>query len=161
MPYEWLPSLVCHEEYGGDWNIYLEVIYGCFREDFIESQPWLVDRRVAVNRATIHDGKELTFWHIISDGPIEEDRLPDFRRCECIRWPRSIIDAYSTANRVYYWEEKRGSQKWILLALRDFSYVVVFAERKGYIVLWTAYCIERQHKMDKLKKNWEAYWKDK
>lgn len=36
------------------------------------------------------DGKEATFWHMIQEGRIEEDRTPDIRRCERIRWPKPI-----------------------------------------------------------------------
>lgn len=55
----------------------------------------------------------------------------------------------------------RGKEERIVIALEDFSYVVVLADRRDYILLWTAYCVEREHTRRKLKNEFVTYWKEK
>ncbi len=74
------------------------------------------------------------------------------------RWPRAIIDAASTES-VKLWKNKRRNEERIILALSDFSYIVVLADRGDYILLWTAYCVEHEHQRRKLEKEYCAYKK--
>src|SRR5580765_4755354 len=90
---EWLPSLVLMEDYQNNWDQYLEAIYQYFRQDFVTSKPYFEGKHFALKRHPIIKGKEATFWHIISEGQVESERLPDLRRCERIRWPCAIIEA--------------------------------------------------------------------
>ncbi len=39
----------------------------------------------------------------------------------------------------------------------DFSYVVVLADRGEYVLLWTAYCVEQEHRRQKLRREYEAF----
>jgi hypothetical protein len=150
----WLPPLVLLPDYGGDWGKYLEAIYEFFRQDFVASAPSHGGRRVVLKRHPVADGKEATFWHLISEGKVEADRLPDLRRCERIRWPRPIIEAV-LHGRVRCWKNRRGHESRVVIAVEDFSYIVVLAERKAYVVLWTAYCLEREHSRQKMQKEYE------
>jgi hypothetical protein len=155
-----LPPLVLLEDFGHNWHTYLEAIYILFRQDFVDSNPRIENKRFALKRHPIIEGKEATFWHIISEGEIENERLPNLRRCERIRWPRPIIEAITTGH-VKYWKNMRGKEERIVIALEDFSYVVVLADRGDYILLWTAYCVEREHTRRKLKNEFVNYWKEK
>jgi hypothetical protein len=146
---EWLPELVEFAAHGGDWHAYEEALYACFRADFIDSTPRYPGRRWAMKRHPEYKGKEATFWHIISEGPQEATRLPDLRRCERIRWPRSIIDACQT-QRIRLWEQRRGAEKRIAIATPDFGYLVVLADRGSYVLLWTAFVVDREHQRRKL-----------
>jgi hypothetical protein len=92
LPPDWLPELVTLQDYGGDWVRYLEAIYGHFRQDLVLTPPAYPGRRFALKRHPLVQGKEATFWHLISEGRVEADRLPDLRRCERIRWPRANRD---------------------------------------------------------------------
>jgi hypothetical protein len=105
-------------------------------------------------------GKEATFWHIISEGEVESERLPDLRRCERIRWPRAIIDT-SNFGFVKCWKTNRKGDERIALALEDFSYVVVLADRGEFVLLWTAYYVEQEHRRQKLRKEYEGYTQNK
>ncbi len=111
-----------------------------------------------MKRYPLKHNKEATFWHIITKGNSESERTPDLRRCERIRWPRAIIDAASTES-VKLWKNKRRNEERIILALSDFSYIVVLADRGDYILLWTAYCVEHEHQRRKLEKEYCAYKK--
>lgn len=150
----WLPPLVLLADYDGDWNRYLEAVYNFFRQDFIASSPKFDGKKIALKKHPVVDGREATFWHLISEGKLEADRVADFRRCERIRWPRPVIEAVRDG-RVACWKNKRQHETRIVIALDDFSYVVVLAQRKGYVVLWTAYCVERQHRRVKLRREYE------
>lgn len=44
-----------------------------------------------------------------------------------------------------------------MIALGDFSYVVVLADRGDYVLLWTAYCVEMEHRRQKLRREYEAF----
>jgi hypothetical protein len=127
-PSEWLPALVELKSYGGAWDRYLEALYQYFRDDFIESKPDFPERRWAVKRHPVADGKEATFWHITSDGKTEGERTPDLRRCERIRWPRPLIEAFGTGA-VHTWKNKRGRSDRVLISTLDYSYVVVLEDR--------------------------------
>lgn len=156
----WLPPLVMLEDYNGNWTEYLEAIYMIFKRDFIDSKPNFPGYRVGLKRHPIIEGKEATFWHFISEGRIEKDRIPDLRRCEKIAWPRAIIDAFQS-NNVCAWSTLRGNEKRMLLALVDFSYIVVLVDRGEYVLPWTAYCVEREHQREKLLREYEARRKAK
>jgi hypothetical protein len=142
------------EDHGGDWNIYLEAIYLIFKRDFVESKPVFPNRRVGLKRHPMTEGKEATFWHFISEGNDEENRVPDLRRCERIAWPRPIVEAIQSKS-VCSWKTLRGKEKRIVISLPDFSYVVVLADRGDYVLPWTAYCVERTHQREKLRREYE------
>src|SRR5438046_2616962 len=117
-----LPPLVLMENYQYDWLQYLEALYECFYEDFILSKPCFEGKHLALKRYPIIKGKEATFWHIISEGGIEHERVPDLRRCERIRWPCAIINA---SGLMKCWKSNRKGDERIVIALEDFSYIVV------------------------------------
>ena len=50
---------------------------------------------------------------------------------------------------------RKGHEWRIVIALDDFSYIVVLALREGYAILWTAYHVEREHRRAKLRKECE------
>lgn len=150
----WLPPLVLLTEHGGNWPAYLEAIYRYFQADFVASKPSFQGRRFGLKRHPMEQGKEATFWHLISEGKTEADRLPDLRRCERIRWPRPMIEAVATG-RVKCWRSQRRGEDRIYLAVDDFSYLVVLADRGEYVLLWTAFCVERGHTRRKLEREYK------
>lgn len=156
-PSEWLPDLVTLADCDGNWSSYLETIYEYFCADFVRSKPAYPDKRFALKRYPVSQEKEATFWHLISEGRDEEERIPDMRRCERIRWPRPMIEAVES-ERVYVWRNVRGRNERTLIAVDDFSYVVVLDEREDYVLLWTAFYVEREHRRKKLAKEYET-WK--
>jgi len=153
---EWLPDIVPLSDYGGNWEEYLEVIYSYFKQDFIDSKPTFRGRRLGLKKHPLEKGKEATFWHFISEGAIEDERTPDLRRCERIRWPKPIIEN-SDKSAIKVWENRRSNEKRILLWLEDQEYLVVLAERKGYLLPWTAYMVSENHRKKKLRKEYEGF----
>lgn len=161
---DWLPPLVLFTDSGGDWETYEKRLYGWFRKDFIESLPTFPAKRVALKRHPLSKDKEATFWHFISEGETETDRTIDPRRCERIRWPRPLIEAFPNSREesssIVWWRNQRRNGEWrYVLALTDFSYVVVLADRGDFVLPWTAYCVPQPHRQRKLRKEWEEFWR--
>jgi len=151
---DWLSPLELLDDYDGYWAKYVEGIYGIFREDFIDGRTHFREQRVGMKRHPVVRNKEATFWHLISSGRSEEERLPDLRRCERIRWPKAMIEAAQYGH-VRCWVTERRREERIVIALPDFSYVVVLAKRGQYLVLWTAYCVEQKHRRLSLQRECE------
>jgi hypothetical protein len=142
---DWLPPLMEFNDYGGDWESYLTAIYAAFRTDFIASSPFFRGRRLGLKRHPVIQGKEATFWHLISEGKVEENRTPDFRRCERIRWPKPVIE-HESEPEILVWIEPRGSNDdRIHIYLTAERYLVVLADRGSYILPWTAYYIQHEN----------------
>lgn len=154
----WLPELVLLEDWSGSWKRYLEALYSYFKEDFVENKPVFRGQKVTFKRHPILKGKEATFWHLISERKEKEEKI-DLRRCERIRWPRPIIENWDT-NVIKFWKNTRKGEIRICLWLKDQEYLVILAERKKYILLWTAYMVTRPHRKAKLEKEHENYWKN-
>lgn len=148
----WLPPLVEFNDYGGDWSAYLEAVYGFFRKDFISSAPYFRSRPVRLKRHPMLLGKEATFWHCVTTGAVEEERTPDLRRTERIRWPRPCIENKGVLK---VWSEFRGSEERVHLWVEEEGYLVVLAIRNGYAVLWTAFLVEQEHQRRKYNRRFE------
>ena len=155
---KWLPELVRLDTYNGNWDRYLEVIYNFFTKDFVDDQPTYQGRKLALKRLPMYEGKEATFWHIISEGNTEESRTPNLRRCERIKWPRPIIEN-SADPVIKLWHNKRKGKIRICLLLDPANYLVILERRANYDIFWTAYPIDRPHQKRKLVKEYEEYIK--
>lgn len=155
-PPEWLPPLF---HFKGNWALYLNALYELFEADFIEAKPQFRGRRLGLKRHPMSEGKEATFWHLIQEGPVEESRLPDLKRCERIRWPRPIIEN-SEDSTLKVWMNIRKGEARVLLFLEEEEYLVVLAERKGYLLLLTAFLVDKPHRKRKLIKEFEDWQKE-
>ncbi len=160
----WLPDLILFEDYKGNWKAYIDAIYQFFHQDFVESHPSFNKLPIFARYHPSYEGKGVTFWHLISEGNQESERTPDLRRCERIRWPKSIIEQ-ANANNVKIWETfrpwKNQKQRRFNFSIEDFSYIVVIAEtRKGFDLV-TAYYVEKASRREKLRKEFESFLKQK
>ncbi len=153
MSTDWLPPLVLLKEHGGNWDRYLATVYGFFWTDFVSSRPSFSGQAVTLARPGLWKGKELTFWHLISEGSSEGERLPGIRRCERIRWPRPMVEGVE-AGCVRWWRSRRKKERRVGIAVDDFSYVVFLIDRRTYTLLLTAYSVERDHRRRKLAREW-------
>lgn len=152
MP-EWMPELITLADHGGDWDRYLAATYDQFRADFIGVALEFKGLPVKLKRHPITAGKEATFWHFVSDGRVEDERLPNFRRFERIAWPRAIIDNQDCPSLKIWTEDVRGDQR-IHVLCEEVNYLFVLADRDTYVLPWTAYPIENANQIAKLLKRW-------
>jgi len=153
---DWLPPLVLLPDCDGDWDKYVNTVFGVFYRDFIQSQPRFRGKWVRCRRDPIHDGKEAGFWHCVSEGANEGDRTPDLRRCERIAWIRFAIESENDP-RIDCWTNVRGGEVRHLIWLQE-EFLVVLAERTrqrdgfAYLQLITAYCTPEEARKSKLRK---------
>lgn len=163
---EWLPDLILFNEFN-DWNEYENYLYEIYLDDFKRNTAYIFNKpiRVRIN-PTISD-KDQTFFHITSNSDHAKtndpnDRVPDFRRCERIAWPREIIDNYlcdkkCLCNKIKVWREPYKGNTRIHLLFEDAKFLVVLEERKEYILFITSFYIEYRHQIKKQLKKYEKY----
>jgi hypothetical protein len=156
----WLPELIeC------DWNRYEETIeraHAVFWKDFgdAKTRPTFQKRRLGLKRLPEFEGKSATFWHFVTEGFSETNRTPVRERLERIGWPRALIEeAGRTPSRVCVWATLRGRSKRWVIALEDFSYVVILDDRDEYLLPWTAFPVDEEHRRNKLRKERAAWFK--
>ncbi len=159
MTASWLPPLLPLESCQGDWTQYVEAVYAVFKRDFVDSKPTFQGRPLRLKRHPVEKGKEATFWHMTSEGNEEADRLPDLRRCERIAWARQLIERVPCAE-LRVWRQLRNNENRIAIAVEDFSYIVILAERRDgnetYYLPWTAFWVEYEQRRKKYEKEWAA-----
>ena len=63
----------------GNWENDVELLYKVFRTVFIDKQLFINNKILQLRKRPIYDKKEVTFWHIISEGEKEDERLPSPR----------------------------------------------------------------------------------
>lgn len=106
------------------------------------------------------DGLSRTFYHITHQGDDEQNRDPDIRRMERIRFPKFKIENHPHAE-LLVWEKEMGRDKRIHILNVAESYLLVLNRRNDYLLLWTAFYIEQRHTLIKKLKEYETYKKAK
>lgn len=154
------PELIFLQSFEGNFNNYFNAVYEIFDAHFIKAQPRFAGVRVSAPRYPEVDGRSRTFYHITHEGEDEQNREPDIRRMERIRFPRFKIETHPHSE-LLVWEKQIGSDTRIHILNKDQCYLLVLNKRKDYLLLWTAFWIERKHTLDKKLKEYEAYIKTK
>ncbi|SRR5690606_7592263 len=154
------PELILLNNFEGNFNNYINAVYEVFKTDFIDSIPIFQHLNVSVRRYPEVDGMHKTFYHITHQGEDEQNRTPDFRRMERIRFPKFVIENYSH-NDILIWKNIRGRDERIVLFNEAENYIVILTDRGGYYMFITAYFIEQPHRKKKLLEEYENYIKAK
>ncbi len=154
---DWLPALLPF-----DWNAYAESVeraYAVFRRDFEEarSRPRFLSREMRLKWHPPFEGKSATFWHFVTEGKDEQSRTPNRDRIERIAWPRAVIENAHDETRVRRWLAVKNNDKRWHLAVADFSYLVVLADRGDYLLPWTAFTVDADHQRSKLQRAWREW----
>ena len=155
-----LPELIELSQFGGNFTKFLEAGYEVFVNEFVHKKPSFRGMRLGLKKYPLTDGKEATFWHMTSEGEDENNRLPDLRRLERIKWPSHLINN-SEHPYLKVWENTRGTKKNILILHEEESYIVILRRGNGYLLPWTAYLIEHEWRKKKFIREYEAYIKSK
>jgi hypothetical protein len=125
--------------FGGQWPPYEEELYQVFLDTLLHGRLTFQGLRVSVRKHPEYNGKHAAFWHLISDGDVEEDRLPDMRRCERFRWIAWMITNATLCSEVVIWTNRRGREYHVLLLHTTAKYLVVLAKRTDHFLLVSAY----------------------
>ncbi|WP_417803365.1 hypothetical protein [Thalassospira lucentensis] len=166
MAYNWLPPLIARNGNEED-QAYLDRLYDVFRRDFIAQKQVFDGLPINIKRHPEYDGlfanKHGTFRHLITEGPNENNRTIAWDRCERIGWMRAILQN-SRSDDVCIWKNTRQTNgDAFILALSDFSFKLVLTERhikaenRSFLLLWTAFPVQRQRQRDKLRREYEKY----
>jgi len=142
------PALLLFE---GDWGRYQRQLSDVFSRELSNGNPVFRGIRVSCQRRPETDGEWFAFWHLISEGHVEDERIPDMRRCERLPWVRWIIDHADNDNEIDVWEYQNRRAKNIYLWYRE-EYLVVLSRRNGYFLLKTAFCTPQDGYKRKLRR---------
>ncbi len=156
--FDWLPELMLEADYS-NWNEYEDALYAQFQADFIHSSPRLHKQQFKIKRHPQVLGRIATFWHLISRGNVQEDkRLVDRERCSRMKWVRVIIDRLATHPAdLRIWRAHKQRDNRLHIALSDFSYIVVLADRGDFVLLWTAFVVEHKQRQEGYRREWLRY----
>lgn len=164
MDCKWLPELILCDNLA-DYSEYEEILYNIFKKDFIDSNPKFKNKKVYIRKHPTIDGKEQAFFHVTTKNntPLDE-RFPDPRRCERIKWIRKFIENYlcnsndcPCCDGIKVFEEQYKNTIRIYFLLEEEKYVVIIERRADYFLLVTAYYIYYQNTMRKLLNKYTKY----
>jgi rlfB len=152
------PELMFLEEYRGEFQLYFDAVYKIFETDFIKTQPNYEKKKVCVRKYPEENGIHRTFYHITHQGEDENNRTPDIRRMERIKFPRFVIENYLHDD-ILIWKNKRGADERVVLFNEKENYILILSQRKDYYLFITAYVIDKEHRKQKLLKEYKSYIK--
>ncbi len=160
-----MPKLILLEDFNGDTEIYLNEVFSVFKKDFMNNDLKCNGIKVFYIHQPEYKGKPFSFWHLVSEGKIEDQRNTDLRRCEKIGWPRVIIENPKDES-IKTWKtdrrNKKGKiQKRLCLCFGEWEYLVVLTIRKNFFVLCTAYPVSTNRRRYQLKNEYDNFNKDK
>ena len=153
-----LPSLVSFSDHEGDWAAYEDALNAIFMQDLAHGKLQFRGWNVGCKRHDEYNGRWFTFWHLIQEGEVEEDRTPDLRRCERLPWVRWVVENAEAHSEIDIWENWRGTNQHLLMWFRE-EYLVVLAKRNGYWLLKTAYCTDKRGRIQQLRKERDRFLK--
>jgi hypothetical protein len=132
----------------GDWPAYLDRLYEIYLDTVVRPQLTYRGLRVSARRNPETNGKGAGFWHIVSEGKEEDERLPDPRRCERIRWIEWVIRLADAGDPlVDTWTNRRKGNVNEVLWCEPHEYAVILSRRNGFFLLSTAYCVTKSHRI--------------
>lgn len=150
------PPLIELDDYGGDWSRYLEAIYECYLAEVVKGNLEFEGLPIRCQFRPITKGKHFAFWHVISEGREEDDRTPDLRRCERIKWIAWVISNAGTNVKISVWENRRPGNTNLVLWYEEGNYTVILSKRSGYLLLKTAFCLT-SHRRTVFQRERDAY----
>lgn len=145
--------------FSGDWPSYERELYGIFESEIKDGCAKYGGLPVKCRRHPETQGRWASFWHLVQEGPVENDRTPDLRRCERIRWIRWVIENADSHPEIDVWQNTRRNGANVLLWFRE-EYLVVLGKRQGYWLLRTAYFTEhfrRSRGVERLRKERDGF----
>lgn len=156
-----LPELLLLEDYGGNYERFIQAVYVVFQRDFVKYKTKFRGEELRLKRHPIYQDKAYTFYHMTHKGEDEQNREPDLRRCERMPWARPVIENCDAWNLKIWPQIRKGSNRlciWLDLE-EEPDYVIILDIRKDYKLLWTAFVLEYEHEKRKKQKEYEEWLK--
>ena len=82
------PRLLLFDVFGGNWRAYETELHRIFMDEIVRGGLQFRGQRVSCRRNPETVGRWSSFWHLVQEGRVEDERTPDLRRCERLRWVR-------------------------------------------------------------------------
>lgn len=153
-----IPDIIELSSFGGNYKKYEDAVYSAFLQCTQDKTFTFQGQEIGYKRHPEFKDKPATFWHIISEGKDEPNRMPNLRRYERIKWPFHLITHCANAcPELLIWENTRKSHTNVLIFCPRLDYLVVLTKRNGYLLLWTAYPITYKNQRNKLMKEYREY----
>jgi hypothetical protein len=160
-----LPDIFCLTDVGGDYSVYIDKLYKCFQRDFVSKKTKFRGEELRLKWHPIYQDKAYTFYHMTHEGHDEQNREPDFRRCERLPWAKPTIEKCDKWS-LKIWpqvRQGRGGIKnrlciWLQLEGEP-DYIVILDVREDYKLLWTAFAPQHPHEKRKKQKEYDAWLK--
>ncbi|MBO5086411.1 MAG: hypothetical protein J6B65_04150 [Paludibacteraceae bacterium] len=156
-----LPKIIELQEFGGNYSSYIDAVYEIFHNDFIKNKTHFGSHELKMKFNPIFQNRAYTFYHMTHEGEVEDDRLPDLRRCERIGWAKPCIENVATWNLRFWRQTRKNSRNRVCILLDvsdDYDYFVVLEVREDYVLLWTAFVATYSHETQRKLKEYET-WK--
>jgi len=153
------PELIPISDFGGDWVKYEKALYQMYLHSLVRANLTFLGHPVKTRSRPKTRGMEFGFRHLITKASrdkrrSEEEREPDFSRCERLPWVSWCIENAEQEG-LSYWENRRGRETHVVVWAELYNFVVILDKRmpSGLLVyyLLTAYCPE-EHIRRKLRK---------
>jgi len=152
-----------------DWTDYEDAIYTIYLETVAHARLTFLGALVKTRFNPTTKQKGYGFWHLISEAPSqdnrnEDERIPDLRRCERVRWVAWCIQNAGTPG-FSWWENDRKGQTHVVIWAEEHDYAIMLGKRHTaegvrFYLLKTAYCL-RSHNIRRFAKERDAYWAGK
>ena len=151
------PDLLPFDAFGSDWQAYENELYRIFMDEIARAGLRFSGQEIGCRRMPETAGRWALFWHLVQEGRVEDDRTPDLRRCERLRWVRWVIENAPTYPEIDEWQNNRENETSTLLWYRE-EYLVVLSERpQNYWLLKTAYCTDQPHRVRLLRQERDEF----
>ncbi len=145
------PELLLFDAFNGDWDAYEHELYGIFLREIARSGLMFRGKNIVCRRIPETAGRWASFWHLVQEGRVEDDRTPDLRRCERLRWIRWVIQNAGSHPQIDEWQNRRKNVPNTLLWYRE-EYLVVLSQRGDCWLLKTAYCTDQRRRIQQLRR---------
>jgi len=160
-----LPAILVLENYGGNYEKYIEAVHQVFTSDFVTNKTKFRGEELKLKWHPIYQNKAYTFYHMTHEGKDEQNRLPDLRRCERMPWAKPTIENCDSW-KLKIWPQVRtgtgGTRERLCIWLEmdgEPDYIIIIDVRDSYKLLWTAFVLEYPHEKRKREKEYETWLK--
>jgi hypothetical protein len=164
MSLEWLPELIEPEDGESIHGEYLDRVFAIYERDLVYSRPSSENYRFGIKIYPDQFGWPATFWHLISEGEPESQRILKIQRSKYIAWVRPLIDEFLdqfpnfNTGQINWWQNSRKGKTRLLVSTINFEYLVVLELRKNLVLFCTAYPTTKRT-AEKLQREFEEFWR--
>lgn len=155
-----IPSKIESSFFRGDMNAYKEALYKIFCRDFVNNDIYFQGKKVDIIHEKFFEGKERSFWHIISEGDEDINRTPISWRAETLAWAKPLIEEDGDCSEYRKWvkfHDKTNRNRYYIWCVA-INYMVILEYRDSYYKLITAYPVQ-EYRIKTYNKEYKKYCK--